>query len=268
MKLKRIALLLAALSSAWCCRAGVRDMTVKVLETYPHNTDAYTQGLFFHEGKMYETTGQYGESSIRQVDLESGKVLRKVSLTDKYFGEGSCIVDGNLYLLTWKNRVAFVYDAETFKYKKTLAYPRDGWGLAPVPRDMAAKLKPGKVPAGTGDVVMVSSDGSSNLYYLDNELRLVRTVKVKLGDMPVRLLNELEWIDGKIWANVYTTDMIVVIDPLTGEIEGKIDCSSLIPQSQRDRHMDVLNGIAQGPDGSIYLTGKYWPKLFKIKTIF
>lgn len=239
------------------CGAGTKDSKVEILQVFGHRTDAYTQGLFFWNGQMYETTGQYGESSIRKVDLSTGKVLSKVSLTEKYFAEGSCVVDGMLYVLTWKNRLAFVYDPKTLKYVRTLSYPRDGWGLTAVPPDFARK---NDMP----ETVMVSSDGSSRLFFLDRELRTLKTLNVTIKGRPVRLLNELEWIDGKIWANVYTTDLIVVIDPVTGIVEEKIDCSSLIPEKERSAHMDVLNGIAQGPDGSVYLTGKYWPKLFKI----
>lgn len=255
--MKRIAITLFSAVVALSCVAKVKDSKVEVLQAYEHKTDAYTQGLFFWNGQMYETTGQYGESSIRKVDCTSGKLLAKVSFTDKYFAEGSCVVDGKLYVLTWKNRLAFVYDPQTLKYVRTISYPRDGWGLAAVPSDFAAGQS---LP----QAVMVSSDGSSNLYFLDSELRTLKTLGVTIGGRPVRLLNELEWIDGKIWANVYTTDMIVIINPETGAVEEKMDCSALIPRSQRSARMDVLNGIAQGPDGSVYLTGKYWPKLFKI----
>lgn len=255
--MKRIAITLFSAVVALSCGAKVRDSKVEVIQVFEHRTDAYTQGLFFWNGQMYETTGQYGESSIRMVDFKSGKVLSKVRFTDKYFAEGSCVVDGKLYVLTWKNKLAFVYDPETLKYLRTISYPRDGWGLTAVPPDFAVGQK---IP----EVVMASSDGSSKLYFLDKDLRTLRTVNVTLDGRPVRLLNELEWIDGKIWANVYTTDMIVVINPVTGAVEEKIDCSALIPRSQRSVNMDVLNGIALGPDASIYLTGKYWPKLFKI----
>lgn len=247
---------------------GVDNYTVKVLEKYPHDPKAYTQGLFFNDGVLFETTGQWGESSIRKVDLKRGHVEKKVSLSSKYFGEGSCVVDGKLYMLTWTNKVAFVYNPSTLKYEKTLAYPREGWGLTAVHAADKSKF---------GGAVMVASDGSSNLYFLDKDLRTLKTVKVTFNGRPLRLLNELEWIDGRIWANVYTTDLIVIIDPYTGNVCGKIDCSSLIPQDKRTPDMDVLNGIAlhpaskdsrsSGTAGDIYLTGKNWPWLFRIKLV-
>lgn len=241
---------------------AVDNYTVKVLERYPHDAEAYTQGLFFNNGVLYETTGQYGESSIRKVELKSGRVEKKISLSSKYFGEGSCAVDGKLYMLTWTNKVAFVYDLSTLKYEKTLAYPREGWGLTAIPEPDKAKF---------GNAVMVSSDGSSNIYFLDKELRTIKTLKVTFNGRPLRLLNELEWIDGKIWANVYTTDLIVIIDPSTGSVCGKIDCTSLMPQNKRTPDMDVLNGIAarktSGGKTEIFLTGKNWPALFKIQLV-
>ena len=239
------------------CSGKVIDYRPVVLQTYSHDSKAYTQGLFFVGEQMYETTGEYGRSSLRKVDLETGVVRSKVSFASKYFAEGSCVVGSDLYVLTWKNKVAFVYDLESLTYRKTLSYPREGWGLASIPEDCLSKF-----PQGTA---MVSSDGSSSLYFLDGELRTLKTIKVTLDGRPVRLLNELEWIDGKIWANVYTTDMIVIIDPFSGRVEGKIDCSDLIPYFRRTPAMDVLNGIALGPDSQIYLTGKNWPKMFRIR---
>lgn len=259
--MKRLFLFLFMLPLSVALCFGVDNYTVKVLEKYPHDAKAYTQGLFFCDGKLYETTGQYGESSIRRVDLKSGRAEKKLSLSSKYFGEGSCAVDGKFYMLTWTNRVAFVYDLSTLKYEKTLSYPREGWGLAAIPSAERS---------GFGNAVMVSSDGSSNLYYLDRNLRVVKTLKVTFDDRPLRLLNELEWIDGKIWANVYTTDLIVIIDPSTGSVCGKIDCSSLIPQNKRTPDMDVLNGIAVRPSATgndIFLTGKNWPRMFRIQLV-
>ena len=226
---------------------------VKVLETLPHDRKAYTQGLFFHGGELFESTGGYGESSLRKLDLSSGKALVQKNFNRKYFGEGSCIVDGKLYVLTWTNKLAFVYDAESLEYKYSIGYAREGWGLTALPRKQ------------DNGAVMVASDGSSNLYFLDDKLQTVGTLPVKLGNRPVRLLNELEWIDGRIWANVYTTDLIVIINPKNGQIEGRIDCSSLIPAAKRSPDMDVLNGIAIDEKGQIYLTGKNWPSRFRVE---
>ena len=229
------------------CSAGPRDYRATVLESYPHDHAAYTQGLFFQNDTLYETTGQYGESSLRKLDLKSGKVLEKVNFSRKYFAEGSCVLDGKLYVLTWTSKVAFVYDAQTLKYEATWSYPREGWGLT------------------TDGTYLYASDGSNKIYVLDGDFKLKRTIFVSIDGRPLRYLNELEWIDGKIWANVYTTDMLVVIDPADGKVEARIDCSGLLPVNQRTPDTDVLNGIAVNSKGEIFLTGKNWPKLFKVK---
>lgn len=235
--------------------AQVNDWKAVAVKTYPHDTRAYTQGLFFWGGGLYESTGEYGRSSVRKVDLSSGRVLLKKDMGRKYFGEGSCVVNGRMYVLTWQNNQAFIYDPASLELLQTLPYPRDGWGLAAIPEQERGRH---------AGAVMVASDGSANLYYLDASLRTLKTVKVTLGGRQIRLLNELEWIDGKIWANIYTTDFIVVIDPLTGRITDRIDCSGLMPAARRTPSMDVLNGIAC-KDGKIYLTGKDWPSLFEIR---
>ena len=231
------------------CSAGPREHRVQVLESYPHDRAAYTQGLFFHCDTLYETTGQYGESSLRKVDLQSGKVLQKVNFSRKYFAEGSCVLDGNLYILTWTSKVAFVYNAETLTYEGTWSYPREGWGLT------------------TDGSLLYASDGSNKIYVLSKDFKLQRTIFVSLEGRPLRFLNELEWVDGKIWANVYTTDMIVVIDPENGKVTDKIDCSGLLPKNLRTADTDVLNGIAVNSKGEVFLTGKNWPKLYKVKVI-
>ena len=240
------ATLLVCLSA--CSAPAPRQYGVKVVREYPHDTGAYTQGLFFHDGQLYESTGQKGQSSFRKVNLKTGKVLRKLGFTRKYFGEGSVILDGRMYMLTWTDKVAFVYDAESLEYIKTYSYPREGWGLT------------------TDGKSLIASDGSSTIYFLDKNFQLQRSIKVTLNGRPVRFLNELEWIDGKIWANVYTTDMIVIINPKTGEVEGTVDCTGLLPQRLRTPDTDVLNGIAV-LDGRIFLTGKNWPKLYEIELI-
>lgn len=232
------------------CDGKVKEYKVKVLEEFAHDVSAYTQGLSFDGDRFIETTGQFGESSIRLVDLKSGKVLRKLDFAKKYFAEGSVVLDGKLFILTWLNKVAFVYDAETLEYEKTYSYSREGWGLT------------------TDGKRLIASDGSSRLYFLDKDFKTTGSVDVKMDGRPVKYLNELEWIDGKIWANVYMTDMIVVINPSDGKVESVIDCSGLLPKKLRTSKTDVLNGIARDPaDGSIYLTGKYWPRLYKIELV-
>ncbi len=232
------------------CSARVKQYKVEVVKEYPHDTGAYTQGLFFHGGHFYESTGQFGESSFREVELATGKVLSQMNFQQKYFGEGSVMLGDNLYILTWLNKVAFVYDAATLEYKQTYSYPREGWGLT------------------TDGKSLIASDGSARLYFLSPEFKQERYVDVKMDGRPVRNLNELEYIDGKVWANVYMTDLIVIINPKDGTVEARIDCSGLLPRTLRTPKTDVLNGIAQDPaTGKIYLTGKYWPRLYEIRLV-
>ena len=156
--------------------------------------------------------------------------------------------DGNLYILTWESRVAFVYDAATLEYKNTWKYPREGWGLT------------------TAGNRLIASDGSAYLYFTDDKFAQKEKIQVTFNGRPVRYLNELEYIDGKIWANVYTADEIVIINPKNGEVEGIINCRGLLPDQLRTSDTDVLNGIAYNPkDGKIYLTGKNWPRMYEIR---
>lgn len=248
MLAKRLIIAAFALATLISCQGKVKNYRLNVVREYPHDTSSYTQGLFWHDGQLYESTGQLGESTMRIVDLETGKAMRRLNFEAKYFAEGSVILDGELFILTWTNKVAFIYDAATLEYKQTYSYPREGWGLT------------------TDGKSLIASDGSSNLYFMDNRFQVEKSVKVTLDGRPVRLLNELEWIDGKIWANVYTTDSIMIINPKSGEVEATINCSGLLDRSLRTPRTDVLNGIAYNPaDGKIYLTGKYWPKMFEIE---
>ncbi len=241
-------LLIALIACITCaCQAQVKQYRPKVVKEYPHDVAAYTQGLFFHDGILYETTGQYGTSTIRTVDLATGQPIVEKKLNRKYFGEGSAILNGDLFVLTWTNKVAFRYDAKTLNYKQTLSYPREGWGLT------------------TDGKRLIASDGTSTLYFLDENLKTQGRLQVTLNGKPLRNLNELEWIDGKIWANVYLTDMIVIIDPKSGKVEGALDCTGLLPNSLYTSATDVLNGIALDASGHIYLTGKNWPRMYQIE---
>lgn len=247
--MRKLWIVITAFCLCACSHAQVKAYRPKVVKEYPHAMDAYTQGLFFQDGTLYETTGQYGESTIRTVDLATGQPKLVKKLSRKYFGEGAAILDGVLYVLTWTNKVAFRYNPASLEYLSTVSYPREGWGLT------------------TDGKQLIASDGSSTLYFLDRDLRTLRRMQVSLNGRPVRYLNELEYINGKIWANVYTTDSIVIIDPSTGKVDGLVDCAGLLPASLRRRDTDVLNGIAVDGEGRIYLTGKNWPRLYQIELI-
>lgn len=227
-----------------------KEYGIKVVKEYPHDETSYTQGLFFQGDHLIETTGQKGESTLRKVDLATGKALKRFDFDRKYFLEGSVELNGKIFILTWLNKVAFIYDASSLEYLQTFSYPREGWGLT------------------TDGAQLIASDGSSKLFFMDERFQLKKTLQVRLDGKPLRALNELEWIGGKVWANVYLTDMIVVIDPQTGNVEAKIDCTGLLPQALRDEYTDVLNGIAFNPaDGKLYLTGKYWKRLYEVELV-
>lgn len=243
-----LVVIVLSLFASSCVNAKVRQYKAQVVAEYPHDRTSYTQGLFFYDGQMYESTGLNGKSTFRKVDIRTGKALYRLNFDRRYFLEGSVEKDGNIYMLTWQNNVAFVYDAKTLKYKKSYSYPREGWGLT------------------TDGKTLIASDGSANLYFLDDDFRTARKMTVRLNGRPVNDLNELEYIDGKIWANVYLTDLIVIVNPADGNVEATVDCSGLLPSRLRYDDTDVLNGIAYNPqNGKIYLTGKNWCRLYEIK---
>ena len=247
---KTIVLLISLLALVSCAEAKVKEYSLKVVAEYPHDVESYTQGLFFHDGQLYESTGLHGKSTFRKVDLQTGEAIEKLNFDKKYFLEGSVMWKGNLYILTWESKVAFIYDAETLEYKSSWKYPREGWGIT------------------TDGKQLIASDGTANLYFMNENFALDRKVTVKYEDTPIRYLNELEYIDGKVWANVYTSDEIVIVNPKDGRVEGVIDCRGLLPRKLYTSSTDVLNGIAYNPeDGKIYLTGKNWPKLYEIQLV-
>lgn len=233
-----------------CSEAKVREYTLEIVAEYPHDVESYTQGLFIHEGQMYESTGLHGKSTFRKVDMATGKALERLNFDKKYFVEGSVIFGDNLYILTWESKQAFIYDAHTLEYKSTWKYPREGWGIT------------------TDGKQLIASDGSANLFFMNEQFALDRKQLVTIEGRPVRWLNELEYIDGKVWANVYTAEEIVIINPKNGKVEGVVDCRGLLPRSLRTEQTDVLNGIAYDPDThKIYLTGKNWPKLYEVRLV-
>ena len=244
-----ISICICVLCSILSCSAKVERYKIEVVKAYPHDTGSYTQGLVWHDGSLYESTGLNGKSTFRKVDLQSGQALTKLPFNKKYFVEGSVILGDKLYILTWTNKVVFIYDANTLEYRSTYSYPREGWGLT------------------TDGKSLISSDGSSRIYFLTPELKFERSINVTLNGRAVRYLNELEWIDGRIWANVYTTDTIVIINPDTGIVEATVDCEGLLPERLRTYDTDVLNGIAVDSEGRIFLTGKNWPELYEVKLV-
>jgi len=231
--------------------SSVKNYTLKVEKSFNHDRNAYTQGLFFYDGSFYESTGQWGESSFRRVNLETGDVLSVTNFPDDIFIEGSCVLGGYLFILTWKNHKCYMYNISNMAKVAEFRNPREGWGLT------------------TDGKNLIMSDGSSSIFYMNPaSFTQLKSVKVMMNGKEVNYLNELEYIDGKIWANVYTEDYIVIINPETGVVEGKVDCRGLLPQTLRTFKTDVLNGIAYNPkDGSVYLTGKYWPKLYRISLV-
>jgi glutaminyl-peptide cyclotransferase len=225
--------------------------TYEVVKVFPHDPSAFTQGLLFDEGILYESTGLNGYSSIRRVDLESGNVLALVPLSENFFGEGIAIVDQKLYQLTWQEQTGFIYDKETFALQQQFSYPTQGWGIT----------FDGKQ--------LIMSDGTPRLYFWEPEsLAQVGTLDVYDENGPVAALNELEYIRGEIFANIWQTDRIARIDPTTGAVTGWIDLSGLLPPAERTPNSDVLNGIAYLPEGDrLFVTGKRWPKLFEIRLV-
>lgn len=225
-----------------------KNYSYKVERVLRHNKTAYTQGLFFEKGILYESTGQYGQSSFRKVNLETGAVLERINFDSKYFIEGSCVLNGMLYVLTWMENVCLVYDINTLQQLGQLVNPREGWGLTTDGKDL------------------IMSDGSTKIYFIDPLTFFDRrSIEVKLDGRPITYINELEYIDGKIWANVYLTEEVLIIDPNSGVVEGIIDFAGIYPKSERPSRADVFNGIAYNPlTKKIYVTGKLWPKIFEI----
>ena len=221
--------------------------TVEQVRSYPHDSTAFTQGLLWRNGRLYESTGRYEESTIRLVELETGRVIQRVALGRQYFAEGLAAVGDSLYQLTWKEGVAFIWDPETLRQVGQLEYNGEGWGLTSDGRRL------------------IVSDGSSYLTFVDpHTFQVDTTLRVMDGTRPVDQLNELEWVRGEIWANVWHTTRIARIDPATGRVKGWLELSSLIPPVTDQEA--VLNGIAYDEAADrLLVTGKLWPRLFEIR---
>ncbi len=219
----------------------------RVINSYPHDRRAYTQGLVYDEGFFYESTGQQGESSLRKVEPETGKVVSQVSLDGSLFGEGVALLGDRIYQLTWTTKVGFVYEKSSMKQINRIYYQTQGWGLATI-----------------GDK-LVMSDGTNVLWFLDQDFNVLSSVDVWDNKGMVDNLNEMEMIDGELWANIWQTDRIARIDPLTGKVLGYVELNNLLPREERSRETDVLNGIAWDAEGRrLFVTGKYWPRLYEI----
>ncbi|GAB2553725.1 glutaminyl-peptide cyclotransferase [Rhodanobacter koreensis] len=224
----------------------------KVVHVYPHDTGAYTEGLFYKDGYLYESTGEAGQSTVRKVELKTGEVVQRYNVPSQYFGEGIVDWKGRLVQLTWQTQIGFVYDLASFKLQHTFTYPGEGWALT---RD-------------SRHVYM--SDGSAVIRILDPEtLATTGSIMVMADGQPVTNLNELEWVKGEIYANVWLTNRIARIDPATGHVVGWIDLSGLLDVSKLpDPGNDVLNGIAyDAAHDRLFVTGKRWPKLFEIRLV-
>jgi glutamine cyclotransferase len=243
-----LCLLWLALSSA--AHAQQAD-TYQVIHSYPHDAQAFTQGLIYVDGHLYESTGIKGQSSLRMEDLETGKIDQFLELPDKYFAEGLTNWGNNLMQLTWQSHIAFVYDRSTFRLLRTFPCPGEGWGLT----------QDGKS--------IILSDGSASLRFLDPEtFHEIRRITVRDHGAPVTKLNELEFIHGQIYANIWYSDRIARISPSTGRVLGWIDLTGLLPKADRSSPGAVLNGIAydQAHD-RLFVTGKLWPRIFEIKVV-
>jgi glutamine cyclotransferase len=216
---------------------------------YPHDRKAYTQGLVFKDGYLYEGTGQYNESSLRKVEISTGEPIRLTLLAGEIFGEGITVFQDKIYQLTYKSQVGFVYEKESFRRIQKVYYQnKEGWGLT---------------HDGTH---LIMSDGTNRIYYMDPEyFTEVRQLEVYDNNGPVNRLNELEFIEGKIFANIYGEDEIVIIDPGTGKVTSKLNMKGILDEGSRHSRIDVFNGIAWNPDRRLlYVTGKYWPSLFEV----
>lgn len=215
---------------------------------YPHNTESFTQGLFFHNGEMYESTGRYGESMLYgNIEIESGTAEKQYSFPEDIFAEGAVVFKDKLYVLTYKENQVQIFDPETLELETTYSYPRQGWGLT------------------TDGEWLIASDGSSNLYFMDEELKVSKTVEVNRDGERVERINELEYINGEIWANVWLTNEIIVINKDNGEVLRTIDFSQLNAMEITDNN-NVFNGIAYNSEnGKLYLTGKKWDTLYEFE---
>lgn len=229
-----------------------KTLHFKLINTYSHDPQAYTQGLIFENGYFYESTGQYGQSSLRKVDLKTGEVRQSVNLPEEIFGEGLTSYDGKLIQITWKSQLAFIYDKKTFQQINKYNYQGEGWGIT----------FDGKR--------LIMSDGSENLTFYDTEyFTELGHIEIYDNKGAIKWLNELEYIKGEIYANIYQEKQIAIIDPASGKVKAYLDLSTLVPDKLKDDNDHVLNGIAWNPlNGHLFITGKDWPNLYEIEVYY
>ena len=245
-----LAATLSAILATGACRGAVPVYTYAIVHTYPHDVHAFTEGLLYHNGVLYESTGLERQSTIRKVRLETGEVLQKIAIPPQYFGEGLVIWNRQLISLTWKSHVGFVFDLATLKLQRKFHYEGEGWALT------------------HDDTQLIMSDGTADLRRLDPlTLRETGRIHVTLDGQPISNVNELEWVKGEIYANVWQSNFLLRIDPATGHVLGVIDLTGLLADNYRvPGETDVLNGIAYDAEHDrLFVTGKNWPKLFEIR---
>ena len=259
----RLILVLAWALSCLQCQAGansdrpantaanavVPKYSYQIVNIWPHDSNAFTQGLILMDGKLLESTGQEGRSSLRSVELETGKILKKVDVPEPYFAEGIAVLNGKVYQLTWQHHLGFIYDSQNFQRVGEFNYDGEGWGLT------------------TDGNSLILSDGSNRIRFIDpSSFRVTKTITVLDGRAPVRELNELEFVQGEIYANIWHDDRIATIDSQSGRVTSWIDLTGLIPRNELPDPEAVLNGIAYDQaNNKLYVTGKLWPRLFEIK---
>jgi glutamine cyclotransferase len=250
MRVLRLCFAFATLACALYVNAAVPIYTYEIVHTYPHDASAFTEGLLYLNGFLYESTGLEEHSSIRKVRLETGEILQKVAIPSQYFGEGIVDWRGTLISLTWRSHVGFIFNLQNFKLQSQFHYGGEGWALT---RD---------------DKRIIMSDGTSELRFLNPEtLSEIGRVAVTLEGKPVHNVNELEWVKGEIYANVWQSNWILRIDPMSGAVVGMVDLTGLLKSADIvSGQTDVLNGIAYDAKGDrLFVTGKNWPKLFEIR---
>jgi glutamine cyclotransferase len=224
---------------------------IKVINIFPHDPESFTEGLVYHKGYLLESTGLNGKSSLRKIEIKSGKIIREIKLADEFFGEGMTLIGNKVYQLTWQNNTGFIYNLSDLQKMGEFHYEGEGWGLTADGKNLWM------------------SEGSSTITCRNPvTFAIIRKINVRDENRPVKNINELEFVWGEIWANVFMEDVIVRISPMTGKVLGWIDLSPLIPMLPSLERRDVLNGIAYDKENDrIFVTGKFWPKLFEIKLI-